>query len=962
MARGAYIKSSTLEATLQTEQAGTTFQAAALLLQTLNGSNSSEFRAWAERLLGRACLFSRRYTDPPTIQGLSSALRIFTAWGDYWQQTPSRGLQDNAAQSRLDVPRRQVWKLYYGLLSKILQLGLLHAPTTRQDSEFLLLPSKDVSDEQFVASRLHQRAQLKRVEATYESLLMQETQFPKASQWNEEVEFYVEDVIGNWKVLCGSDWSDEELGEGGKDALGRGVLDTLYRAATKTFHSTTILRQLFTVHASLGEFDLAMHAFDSYTEIVGKGKARAEKTGGHEIGFDNDDVALLTAAEAIRLLCRYGDRDQCEKAVEIGKNIQKWLSQVRPSSSKSTAGPEPAQGQSTESNMSSVALAAAYRAVGISRATWARLTYEEERRSEHQAEGLKAMQKAASLDQEDLDSAYALALLLADMRDVPAAIQVLKRALAPQRQSNGDESSTDFSRERRKIPLWHLLALCLTARDDFDNAVKMCEAAFEQFPDPTTLFGQSADPTAGRSRPSRGVVDQMEGFEKENIIQLKITQMTFEELMEGPSIAVDQSDELLSLYARLFGNADTPAPTLKPPGTAATGQTATTKQGGTLRSIAGSIVGRPTTSRRSVEKNAFQPPSEQRTSIGTHPPAADSQAMGAPITIQVTNEEGKTSEKPHHHHHLHMPFKVRGHQGDWREAGNLKSTKSTENLNEKAALEGAEQAPPPPPKDTAVFDHQPTSQSQAVDGAVAHSPSNPDQPIPPIPHNRPHTEQPAPAGHEGQPPVQDTRLPAPHPAASTAPEPRFPSAQNRRQKVSLLVNIWLFVGGLYLRADMFDDAKGAFDEAYKLVEGFELEVAKEDSSARGFFFKGWGGGKGVDELWADVWAEVRRLQYLEQNGMLTCCSEATSPLLEICTSTPSPPSSKPSRTSQTTQKPSSASRTSSWTSTKKSSPPSHRNPSSRPRQQAPLPPFPPQRPPRHRHPSDPIPKPPTRLS
>jgi len=55
---------------------------------------------------------------------------------------------------------------------------------------------------------------------------------------------------------------------------------------------------------------------------------------------------------------------------------------------------------------------------------------------------------------------------------------------------------------------------------------------------------------------------------------------------------------------------------------------------------------------------------------------------------------------------------------------------------------------------------------------------------------------------------------------------------------------------------MLDDASGAVEEAGKLVEAFELEVGKEESSAKGFFWKGWGGGNGVDGLWAEVWCAV----------------------------------------------------------------------------------------------------------
>jgi hypothetical protein len=55
---------------------------------------------------------------------------------------------------------------------------------------------------------------------------------------------------------------------------------------------------------------------------------------------------------------------------------------------------------------------------------------------------------------------------------------------------------------------------------------------------------------------------------------------------------------------------------------------------------------------------------------------------------------------------------------------------------------------------------------------------------------------------------------------------------------------------------MFQDAREAVAEALKLVEAFEAEVSLESSTAKALAEKGWGGGKSVEELWADVYAAV----------------------------------------------------------------------------------------------------------
>ncbi|TKA75560.1 hypothetical protein B0A49_03594 [Cryomyces minteri] len=287
------------------------------------------------------------------------------------------------------------WTAVCAVEGAILQQGLVFAPSSGDSGTLLQGFSEDTPEQDQVAAKLQQWAELKQAETSYEGLLLKETRFPEASQTNREVEAWVGSVIANWRVLCGPTWQDEELGEGGKGAVGRGVLDILYRAATKSFHSTQILRHLFTVHTSLGEFDLAFKAFDSYVEIITKGKARAEKSGEPELGLDDDDTILRMAAEAIRVLCRFGSHREAEKAVDIGTKVVKWLEQNSPAWPSSEEGDHRGERkQPTKTKVSSKVLALAYRAIGISQAHWSRVTYDATARPAVQAEALKYLRKA----------------------------------------------------------------------------------------------------------------------------------------------------------------------------------------------------------------------------------------------------------------------------------------------------------------------------------------------------------------------------------------------------------------------------------------------------------------------------------------------------------------------------------------------------------------------------------------
>lgn len=341
---------------------------------------------------------------------------------------------------------------------------------------------------------------------------------------------------------------------------------------------------------------------------------------------------------------------------------------------------------------------------------------------------------------------------------------------------------------------------------------------------------------------------------------MKITQLAVIETLEGPKAAVDDCDELLALYARLFGDPKagqvkmpTPSTALLPPKSAAP-------------TIRGSILGRPKSVRTSNEKTAISVSDGTSTAV-SRPSTVATQRGGAP-SIKVTDEDS-TAEKAngHHHHHLfhHKDHKDRQSQG-MQHSGSVKLQKRSASLRRtqadgsaapsNATLTIQPKATGAVPIDSTALDTQEAISSNEAQQNVGSA----DQPLRDVAHNEKHDMWPPPTGHSKQPPTQDVRLPVPHPQADlTSPEPHFTTTLERRHKISLLVNVWLVISGLYVRAAMYEDAKGAVDEAYKLAQGLEAEVAQLDASARAFAAKSWGGGKSVEELWGDVWAQVSQL-------------------------------------------------------------------------------------------------------
>jgi hypothetical protein len=111
--------------------------------------------------------------------------------------------------------------------------------------------------------------------------------------------------------------------------------------------------------------------------------------------------------------------------------------------------------------------------------------------------------------------------------------------------------------------------------------------------------------------------------------------------------------------------------------------------------------------------------------------------------------------------------------------------------------------------------------------------------------------------------AQDNRLPHVSPySSSTTPVTRFPKDQEKRRRLAILVKVWLLVSGFYRRALMFEDAKGAIEEAQKLVKAVELDISKDSSGNVSIDHAGWGGGKSVGELWGDVFSEVNHPRFI----------------------------------------------------------------------------------------------------
>jgi hypothetical protein len=182
---------------------------------------SMQSRMWTENVVVRLCQLSDQSAGAGEYITSTQALHNYRFWAKFWDATVAGGGSDAPSAAR---HRRLAWKAYYDTLSIILRRNLPYEPEA--------MPATSEKPPLHTQStlRLRQRAELKRVETIYEGLLIKETQFPKAIQSNYEIAAWIDSVMDNWRLLCGPTWSDADLGEGGKEGIGRSVLDVGHHA------------------------------------------------------------------------------------------------------------------------------------------------------------------------------------------------------------------------------------------------------------------------------------------------------------------------------------------------------------------------------------------------------------------------------------------------------------------------------------------------------------------------------------------------------------------------------------------------------------------------------------------------------------------------------------------------------------------------------------------------------------
>jgi hypothetical protein len=196
-------------------------------------AQSNEGSFWKEKLLLRLCNHQSRQIEQPhrASRDIEEDLEPFRAWARFFAGRPGKGLvHTHNTGPEFDPKRREIWWNYYKLLSQLLHDGYVY-PSPNELGE-------EAASHSASSPKLIQSSELRRVESTHETLLLRDISFPEASEINTEIDDWVDQVMMNWSITCGSGWQDEDLGEGGQEAASRNVLDVCRASFTSNTADT----------------------------------------------------------------------------------------------------------------------------------------------------------------------------------------------------------------------------------------------------------------------------------------------------------------------------------------------------------------------------------------------------------------------------------------------------------------------------------------------------------------------------------------------------------------------------------------------------------------------------------------------------------------------------------------------------------------------------------------------------
>jgi cargo-transport protein YPP1 len=440
-------------------------------------SSSPQQSLWKEKFLAYWCknAYQQFKEKLSSFDGkdvdTSLFLRAFRSWSKSSKNfsTPPKE-EGDLNEAEIYTQRRLSWKFYYEILSQIILY----------DYPYHFDVTSDLSKEQTATATQSKHSQLYKellyTQDMYEVCLFHSLTSADPNSSKVEVANWIELVMSTWIELNSKKWKNEDLGDGGKEALSRRVLKTLNRVLDTTIKPPKALPYIFTLHVSLKEFDKAGAALETYFALGPKMVDVQSNSNPEPDALGDQEVLWLqNIATSVEVICEYGEPDHVRNLHGLINKLTHWYQAASTADTWIVREDDP-----THVAVSS----AVFKTIGVHEAAMARLCSSDEcQRLRKSAIGhLNSALRQPNPHEDNPSIFYSMAKVCAEDKQVESAITWVKKALSYERTAFGNSADDDMDLEEEtelkfagsnlSVKCWALLALLLVAKDDYDTALK----------------------------------------------------------------------------------------------------------------------------------------------------------------------------------------------------------------------------------------------------------------------------------------------------------------------------------------------------------------------------------------------------------------------------------------------------------------------------------------------------------
>ncbi|ANB12858.1 Ypp1p [Sugiyamaella lignohabitans] len=387
---------------------------------------------------------------------------------------------------------------------------------------------------------------------------------------DSSIEEYLRVLLQNWRATTTLTVPNGRIVDKHQISYANHIFEVLKKAAFTSFHSPLVMRYHVEVLSALGHYSEAMAAFDTYSAYQETHRIRVESGGDLEGRQGDSTSGVCEAFHKVINIAIHINRDR-NKAKDLADRLSTWIPHVdapvdgiagltiNGSSSEVTNGHangipnghangaingtvqehskkeingsvngntngkiDVARTTTVASDVPPEVLAKAYGAVADAYAYYSKATFSDE--SQFQSiitTACENYEQSLKVWPQHSTTSYNYALLLAQNADPSKALEVVRNGLVY---------------KQNHYPSWHLLALLLTSRDEYEAANKLLNSAIE------LAIKEYEEGTLG-------------GIEVRGcVLQMKLTQLAIIEATANIETVLDYLPETLALYGQLFPN------------------------------------------------------------------------------------------------------------------------------------------------------------------------------------------------------------------------------------------------------------------------------------------------------------------------------------------------------------------------------------------------------------------------